>query len=97
MAFDNIETVKRAVEIDSGRDCARKTDGQKSPETLAVELENGAYRPLAVIYKRQGAVAGHQAIHSAAERAGLSRALPGACTPAQSLSACVAAREPMPS
>ena len=56
MAFDNIETVKRAVEIDSGVAIVpRETVTQEvANQTLAaVELENGAYsRPLAVIYKK---------------------------------------------
>jgi DNA-binding transcriptional LysR family regulator len=56
MAFDNIETVKRAVEIDSGVAIVpQETITQEvANETLkAVELENGAYsRPLAVIYKK---------------------------------------------
>ena len=56
MAFDNIETVKRAVEIDSGVAIVpQETITQEvANQTLAaVELENGAYsRPLAVIYKK---------------------------------------------
>ena len=56
MAFDNIETVKRAVEIDSGVAIVpHETVTQEvANQTLAaVELENGAYaRPLAVIYKK---------------------------------------------
>jgi DNA-binding transcriptional LysR family regulator len=56
MQFDNIETVKRAVEIDSGVAIVpQETVTQEiAKETLkAVELENGAYsRPLAVIYKK---------------------------------------------
>jgi len=56
MAFDNIETVKRAVEIESGVAIVpQETITQEvANETLkAVELENGAYsRPLAVIYKK---------------------------------------------
>ena len=56
MAFDNIETVKRAVEIDSGVAIVpQETVTQEvANQTLAaVELENGAYsRPLAVIYKK---------------------------------------------
>jgi len=56
MQFDNIETVKRAVEIESGvaivpQETIRE---EVATQTLAaVELENGAYtRPLAVIYKK---------------------------------------------
>jgi DNA-binding transcriptional LysR family regulator len=56
MEFDNIETVKRAVEIDAGvaivpqgtvlQEIAKQTLGQ-------VMLEDGEfYRPLAAIYKR---------------------------------------------
>jgi DNA-binding transcriptional LysR family regulator len=56
MQFDNIETVKRAVEIDSGVAVVpQETIRQEvANETLAaVELENGAYvRPLAIIYKK---------------------------------------------
>jgi DNA-binding transcriptional LysR family regulator len=56
MAFDNIETVKRAVEIDSGVAIVpQETISQEiANQTLvAVELENGAYsRPLGVIYKK---------------------------------------------
>ena len=56
MQFDNIETVKRAVEIDSGVAIVpRETITQEvANQTLAaVELENGAYsRPLALIYKK---------------------------------------------
>ena len=56
MQFDNIETVKRAVEIDSGVAIVpQETVTQEvAKQTLAaVELENGAYsRPLAVIYKK---------------------------------------------
>ena len=56
MQFDNIETVKRAVEIDSGVAIVpRETISEEvATQTLAaVELENGAYsRPLGVIYKK---------------------------------------------
>jgi DNA-binding transcriptional LysR family regulator len=56
MQFDNIETVKRAVEIDSGVAIVpQETIGEEvATQTLAaVELENGRYsRPLAVIYKK---------------------------------------------
>jgi LysR family transcriptional regulator, transcriptional activator of the cysJI operon len=56
MAFDNIETVKRAVEIDSGVAIVPKetiTQEVANQTLAAVELENGAYsRPLAVIYKK---------------------------------------------
>jgi DNA-binding transcriptional LysR family regulator len=56
MAFDNVETVKRAVEIDSGVAIVpQETVTQEvASETLAaVQLENGAYaRPLAIIYKK---------------------------------------------
>ena len=56
MQFDNIETVKRAVEIDSGVAIVpQETVTQEvANETLkAVELNNGPYtRPLAVIYKK---------------------------------------------
>ncbi|MGO8930612.1 MAG: LysR family transcriptional regulator [Limisphaerales bacterium] len=56
MQFDNIETVKRAVEIDSGVAIVplETVSQEVAHETLkVVELENGAYsRPLAVIYKK---------------------------------------------
>jgi LysR family transcriptional regulator, transcriptional activator of the cysJI operon len=56
MQFDNIETVKRAVEIDSGVAIVpQETIGEEvATQTLvAVELERGAYsRPLGVIYKK---------------------------------------------
>jgi DNA-binding transcriptional LysR family regulator len=56
MQFDNIETVKRAVEIDSGVAIVpQETISEEvATQTLAaVELENGAYsRPLGVIYKK---------------------------------------------
>jgi DNA-binding transcriptional LysR family regulator len=56
MQFDNIETVKRAVEIDSGVAIVpRETIGEEvATGTLAaVELEGGIYsRPLAVLYKK---------------------------------------------
>jgi DNA-binding transcriptional LysR family regulator len=56
MAFDNIETVKRAVEIDSGVAIVplETVTQEVANQTLAaVQLENGAYsRPLAVIYKK---------------------------------------------
>ncbi len=56
MQFDNIETVKRAVEIDSGVAIVpQETIGEEiSTGTLAaVELEGGAYvRPLGVLYKK---------------------------------------------
>jgi LysR family transcriptional regulator, transcriptional activator of the cysJI operon len=56
MEFDNIETVKRAVEIDAG--IAIVPQGTVSQEvtkqTLAqVTLDDGEfYRPLAALYKR---------------------------------------------
>ena len=56
MEFDNIETVKRAVEIDAGISIVPATTitQEVSKHTLeSVELENGALtRPLAVIYKK---------------------------------------------
>jgi LysR family transcriptional regulator, transcriptional activator of the cysJI operon len=56
MQFDNIETVKRAVEIDSGVAIVpQETIGEEiATGTLAaVELENGAYsRQLSIIYKK---------------------------------------------
>ena len=56
MALDNIETVKRAVEIDSGVAIVpRETITQEvANQTLvALQLERGAYsRPLAALYKK---------------------------------------------
>jgi LysR family transcriptional regulator, transcriptional activator of the cysJI operon len=57
MEFDNVETVKRAVEIDAGISIVPLgTIGQEiSKQTLtAVPIEDGDfYRPLAAIYKKQ--------------------------------------------
>ena len=56
MALDNIETVKRAMEIDSGvaivpRETVTQEVGNQT--LVAVELEKGAYaRPLAALYKK---------------------------------------------
>jgi DNA-binding transcriptional LysR family regulator len=56
MQFDNIETVKRAVEIDSGVAIVPQETicEEVATQTLvAVELEHGAYsRPLGIIYKK---------------------------------------------
>jgi LysR family transcriptional regulator, transcriptional activator of the cysJI operon len=56
MEFDNIETVKRAVEIDAGISIVPATTvtQEVAKHTLeAIELEGGALsRPLAVIYKK---------------------------------------------
>ena len=56
MQFDNIETVKRAVEIDSGVAIVPQETicEEVATQTLvSVELEHGAYsRPLGVIYKK---------------------------------------------
>jgi DNA-binding transcriptional LysR family regulator len=56
MEFDNVETVKRAVEIDSGiaivpQETIRQEVNNQS--LAAVQVENGQlFRPLAVIYKK---------------------------------------------
>jgi DNA-binding transcriptional LysR family regulator len=56
MEFDNVETVKRAVEIDSGisivpQETIRQEVANQS--LAAVQVENGQFsRPLAVIYKK---------------------------------------------
>jgi DNA-binding transcriptional LysR family regulator len=56
MEFDNVETVKRAVEIESGvaivpQETIRQEVANQS--LAAVQVENGQYfRPLAVIYKK---------------------------------------------
>jgi len=56
MEFDNIETVKRAVEIDAGISIvplATITQEVAKQTLAAVQLEDGGfYRPLAVIYKK---------------------------------------------
>jgi LysR family transcriptional regulator, transcriptional activator of the cysJI operon len=56
MEFDNIETVKRAVEIDAGISIvpASTVAQEVAKHTLeAVEIENGSFsRPLAVMYKK---------------------------------------------
>jgi LysR family transcriptional regulator, transcriptional activator of the cysJI operon len=56
MEFDNIETVKRAVEIDAGISIVPESTivQEISKQTLAaIRLEDGDfYRPLAVIYKK---------------------------------------------
>jgi DNA-binding transcriptional LysR family regulator len=56
MEFDNIETVKRAVEIDSGVSIVPSGTviQEVAKQTLAqVQIENGQYyRPLAAIYKK---------------------------------------------
>jgi DNA-binding transcriptional LysR family regulator len=56
MEFDNIETVKRAVEIDAGVSIVPQgtVTQEVSKQTLAaVTLEDGAFfRPLAAFYKK---------------------------------------------
>ncbi len=56
MQFDNIETVKRAVEIDSGVAIVPQetiTEEVAHQTLAAVQLEQGAYsRPLGIIYKK---------------------------------------------
>ena len=56
MEFDNIETVKRAVEIDAGVSIVPQgtVTQEVAKQTLAaVQLEDGSYyRPLAAIYKK---------------------------------------------
>ena len=56
MEFDNIETVKRAVEIDAGVAIVPQTTvvQEVAKQTLAqVELDDGDFfRPLAAIYKK---------------------------------------------
>ena len=78
MQFDNIETVKRAVEIDSGVAIVpQETISEEvANQTLAaVELENGAYsRPLAIIYKKNKVLSpAIKQFIAHAQRAGLSR------------------------
>ncbi len=56
MQFDNVETVKRAVEINSGVAIVPRETVANEVSTgalVAIRLENGAYcRPLAVIHKK---------------------------------------------
>ncbi|MDR3377411.1 MAG: LysR family transcriptional regulator substrate-binding protein, partial [Verrucomicrobiae bacterium] len=56
MEFDNVETVKRAVEIDAGVSIVPlgTVTQEVSKQTLAaVEIEDGEFfRPLAAIYKK---------------------------------------------
>jgi DNA-binding transcriptional LysR family regulator len=56
MEFDNVETVKRAVEIDAGISIVPlgTVTQEIAKQTLAaVEIEDGEfYRPLAAIYKK---------------------------------------------
>jgi DNA-binding transcriptional LysR family regulator len=56
MEFDNVETVKRAVEIDAGLAIVpESTVGQETDKKtlVAVEIEGGQlFRPIAAIYKR---------------------------------------------
>jgi len=56
MQFDNIETIKRAVEIDSGVAIVPQETISEELNTgtlAALELENGSYsRPLGVLYKK---------------------------------------------
>jgi len=56
MEFDNIETVKRAVEIDAGVAIVPQTTvlQEVAKQTLAqIHIDDGDfYRPLAAIYKR---------------------------------------------
>ena len=56
MEFDNVETVKRAVEIDAGVSIVPQgtVTQEVTKQTLAaVQLEDGSfYRPLAAIYKK---------------------------------------------
>jgi len=56
MEFDNIETVKRAVEIDAGVSIVPQgtVTQEISKQTLAaVTLEDGSFfRPLAALYKK---------------------------------------------
>ena len=56
MEFDNVETVKRAVEIDAGISIVplgTVTQEIAKSTLIAVEIEDGEfYRPLAAIYKK---------------------------------------------
>ena len=56
MEFDNVETVKRAVEIDAGISIVPQgtvTQEIDKQTLMAVQIEDGEfYRPLAAIYKK---------------------------------------------
>jgi DNA-binding transcriptional LysR family regulator len=56
MEFDNVETVKRAVEIDAGISIVPQgtiTQEINKNTLAAVQIEDGEfYRPLAAIYKK---------------------------------------------
>ena len=76
MEFDNIETVKRAVEIDAGVSIVPQGTvvQEVAKQTLAaVPLEDGTFfRPLAVhLQEEQGAFAGNEAVSDDPQRRGL--------------------------
>jgi DNA-binding transcriptional LysR family regulator len=56
MEFDNIETVKRAVEIDAGVAIVPRSSitSEAARQTVAAATLNGGevYRPLSIVYKR---------------------------------------------
>ena len=60
MEFDNIETVKRAVEIEHGISIVPQTsvaDETRNGGLVAIELESpDMWRPLGVIYRRNRAI-----------------------------------------
>ena len=80
MEFDNIETVKRAVEIDAGVSIVPQgtVTQEVNKQTLAaVTLEDGSFYPSArrPLQKEQGAFAGDETIPHASQRRTLNRAL----------------------
>ena len=60
MEFDNIETVKRAVEIENGVSIVPQTsvaDETRNGSLVAVEIESlEMWRPLGLIYRRHRAI-----------------------------------------
>ena len=80
MEFDNIETVKRAVEIDAGISIVPQgtVTQEVAKQTLAaVQIEDGAFfRPARRdLQEEQGALAGHEAVPRAAQRSGVRMAV----------------------
>ncbi len=80
MEFDNIETVKRAVEIDAGVSIVPQgtVTQEITKQTLAaVTLEDGSFYPSArrPLQKEQGAVAGDETVPRAPQRRALNRDL----------------------
>jgi len=73
MEFDNIETVKRAVELDCVAIVPETTIRQEvADQTLAaVPLEGNHFRPLGAIHRKTKVCPSHEAVHCFAQRANL--------------------------